>query len=355
MHAAIKEKMHDAFQRVYDSNWFVMGPELEAFETEYAAFNETKYAVGVSNGLDALILSLKALDVGHGDEVIIPSNTYIATALAVTHVGATPVLVEPRMDTYNINPELIPAAITHKTKAIIPVHLYGQACEMEAIMEIADAHKLKVVEDNAQAHGASFKGKLTGSWGHVNATSFYPGKNLGALGDGGAVTTDDEELAERVKRLRNYGSKKKYYNEVVGHNNRLDELQAAFLRVKLKHLHKWTDERQTIAGYYNKALEAASNLVTPYTHSEATHSYHLYVVRTKERDQLQKRLMDAGAGTLIHYPVPIHNQHAYATSAFVRKAYPIAESLSEEVLSLPLWPGLTPDKVVEISSIIGND
>lgn len=350
MHTSIKDEMQAAFERVYASNWFIMGPELEAFEQEYAQYSQTKYAVGVSNGLDALILALKALEVGPGDEVIIPSNTYIATALAVTHVGATPVLVEPRLDTYNINPDLIPAAINSKTKAIIPVHLYGQACEMEAVMEIAHAHDLKVVEDNAQAHGASFKGKLTGSWGHINATSFYPGKNLGALGDGGAVTTDDEELAERVKTLRNYGSKKKYYNEVIGHNNRLDELQAAFLRVKLKRLNDWTKERQTIAAWYTKELGKIHDLTTPVTHKEASHSYHLYVVRTRQRDLLQKQLQESGIGTMIHYPVPIHQQEAYSPYGLSGLSYPIAELLSDEVLSLPLWPGLNLADVQSITN-----
>ncbi len=348
MHDSIKDEMQEAFQKIYDSNWFVMGEELSAFEWNYAAFNQAKYAIGVSNGLDALVLSLRALNIGAGDEVIVPSNTYIATALAVSQVGAKPVFVEPRMETYNLNPELIEAAITKRTKAIIPVHLYGQSCEMEAIMAIAEAHNLKIVEDNAQAHGASFNGKLTGSWGHVNGTSFYPGKNLGALGDGGAITTDDEELAERIKMLRNYGSKEKYLNEEMGYNNRLDELQAAFLNVKLKYLNMWTDQRQQIASWYNDALSSHSELILPEVHSNATHSYHLYVVRTIHRNQLQEKLKNAGVGTLIHYPIPPHLQKAYAHLGHKKGDFPIAEEMAETVLSLPLWPGMMPHQVEQV-------
>ena len=236
LHSPIREELIYAFKDVLDSNWFVMGKQLEQFEREYAEWNDVKHCVGVSNGLDALTLALKALEIGPGDEVIVPSNTYIATALAVSNVGATPIFVEPRIETANINPDLVESAISKRTKAIMPVHLYGQSCEMEAIMNIANKFGLFVVEDNAQAHGATYNGKKTGSWGHINATSFYPGKNLGALGDGGAITTDSNELAHKVRVLRNYGSQEKYKNEVLGYNNRLDELQAAFLRVKLRKL-----------------------------------------------------------------------------------------------------------------------
>lgn len=352
MHDAIKDEMQAAFQKVYDSNWFVMGEELKAFEKNYAAFNQCNHAIGLSNGLDALVLSLRALNIGSGDEVIVPSNTYIATALAVSQVGATPVFVEPRMETYNINPELIEAAITKRTKAIMPVHLYGQACEMEAIMAIAEAYNLKVIEDNAQAHGASFKQKLTGSWGHANGTSFYPGKNLGALGDAGAVTTNDEELAERIKMLRNYGSKVKYHNEEMGYNNRLDELQAAFLNVKLSHLNAWTKQRQEIASWYNQALAHQAGIVLPEVNAEATHSYHLYVIRTKQRNELQQKLTDAGIGTLIHYPIPPHLQKAYAHLGFKKGDFPIAEEMADTVLSLPMWPGMKENDVPEISSCL---
>ncbi len=352
IHAAIKAEMEAAFQRVYDSNWFIMGQELAAFEEEYAQYNHTKHAIGVSNGLDALILSLKALGIGPGDEVILPSNTYIATVLAVTHVGATPVFVEPRIETYNLNPELIEPAVTKRTKAIMPVHLYGQACEMDAIMAIAEAYQLKVVEDNAQAHGAMWQGKRTGSFGHANGTSFYPGKNLGALGDGGAVTTNDDTVAEQIAMLRNYGSKEKYYNQVLGFNNRLDELQAAFLRVKLRHLDEWAQQRQQIAQWYNEALADIPGITTSYVHPDATHSYHLYVIRTPNREALQARLKEQGIGTLIHYPVPPYLQQAYQSLGFKKGDFPIAEEIAETVLSLPMWPGISLEKVNVIISCI---
>lgn len=345
MHSAVKQEMQSTFEKVYDANWWVMGKELAAFEREYADFNQTQHAIGVSNGLDALVLSLRALEIGPGDEVIVPSNTYIATALAVSQVHAKPVFVEPRMETYNINPDLIERAITNKTKAIMPVHLYGQACEMDAIMAIADGYNLKVIEDNAQAHGAAWKGQLTGSFGHANGTSFYPGKNLGALGDGGAVTTKDAALAQHIEMLRNYGSKEKYYNEVIGYNNRLDELQAAFLRVKLRYLVNWTKQRQEIAGWYNKALAGNQNIITPYLHPEATHSYHLYVIRTPNREKVQAKLQEAGIGTLIHYPVPPHLQKAYKYLGHKEGDFPIAEEMAKTVLSLPAWVGLNSDEV----------
>lgn len=345
MHSSIKAEMTKAFEKVYDKNWFILGQEVQAFEQEYAQYNETQYAIGLSNGLDALILSLKALDIGPGDEVIVPSNTYIATVLAVTHVGATPVFVEPRIDTYNIDPTRIPAAITKRTKAIMPVHLYGQACEMDAIMDISREHKLYVVEDNAQAHGARWKGKRTGSFGHLNGTSFYPGKNLGALGDAGAITTNDPELAQKVSTLRNYGSSIKYHNELLGYNNRLDELQAAFLRVKLKHLDEWTKQRQAIAQLYDQLLKDVTDMTTPYVHPDASHSYHLYIIRIPRRDALQQYLTEQGIGTLIHYPIPPHLQVAYSNLGYKAGDFPIAEELSKTVLSLPIWPGMTQEQV----------
>jgi len=340
MHIQISDEMKNAFQRVYDSHWYIQGKELDDFELEYAILNQTKNSVGVSNGLDALVLSLRALNIGVGDEVIVPSNTYIATALAVSHVGATPVFVEPRMETYNINPELIPVAITKKTKAIMPVHLYGQSCEMDAIMEIAKANNLYVVEDNAQAHLSSFNGKLTGSFGDINGTSFYPGKNLGALGDAGAITTNNEDLALKVKTLRNYGSSVKYYNDEIGYNNRLDELQAAFLRVKLNYLHEWTQQRKEIASWYNEALQMRNDLVLPHVHENADHVYHLYVVRTSNREKLQQELTEKGIQTMIHYPVPPHLQQAYKHLGFKKGDFPIAEEIANTCLSLPIWPGM---------------
>ena len=340
MHHPLRQQMMAAFENVYDSNWFVQGKKLEKFEAEYANFNETAKAVGVSNGLDALFLCLKALGIGKGDEVLVPSNTYIATALAVSYTGATPVMVEPNIETYNIDPFKIEAAITSATKAIMPVHLYGQACDMKAIMTIADKHNLFVIEDNAQAHGASFDGKLTGSWGHANGTSFYPGKNLGALGDAGAVTTNDIDIADKIKTLRNYGSKVKYANDEIGHNMRLDELQAAFLSVKLQHLKEWTKQRQQIANWYHDDLQSLPQLVLPITANDATHVYHLYVVRTSKRDALQNYLTQHGIGSLIHYPIPVHLQKAYDSLGFKKGSFPITELIAETCLSLPLWPGM---------------
>ncbi len=354
MHTAIKAEMHEAFKRVYDSNWFVLGKEVEQFEDAYARFNQVKHTVGLSNGLDALHLALKACGVGVGDEVIVPSNTYIATVLAVSYVGATPVFVEPNIETYNIDPKRIEAVITSKTKAIMPVHLYGQACEMDALMALAKKYQLFVIEDNAQSQGASFNGKLTGSWGDINGTSFYPGKNLGALGDAGAITTNSDKLSQNVRILRNYGSQKKYYNEVIGHNMRLDELQAAFLSVKLAKLNEWTAQRQQIALWYDNALKDVDGIVLPKVAEGATHVYHLYVIRTNKRDELQKYLDDKGVGALIHYPIPPHLQEAYKGLGYRKGDFPAAEEIAETALSLPLWPGMTFEDVVQVSNIISN-
>jgi len=348
MHSSIKAEMQETFSRVYESNWFVLGKEVEQFENAYAAFNKVKHAVGLSNGLDALHLALKACGVGVGDEVIVPSNTYIATVLAVSYVGATPVFVEPNKETYNINPNRIEAAITSKTKAIMPVHLYGQACEMTAIMDLANKYKLFVIEDNAQSQGASFDGKLTGSWGHINGTSFYPGKNLGALGDAGAVTTNSGELAQKVRVFRNYGSQKKYYNEIIGHNMRIDELQAALLSVKLKKLKEWTAQRQQIAEWYDEALIGLEGIILPKIAEGASHVYHLYVIRTNRRDELQKYLHYNGVGTLIHYPIPPHLQEAYKDLGYKKEDFPIAEEIAETALSLPLWPGMDIKHIEEV-------
>ncbi len=353
MHAEIEEEMKAAFDVVYRSNWFILGKQVEKFEEEYAAFNQTSYAIGVSNGLDALFLSLKALGIGPGDEVILPANTFIATALAVTFSGATPVLVEPDSRTYNIDPSKIETVITPLTKAIIPVHLYGQACEMDTIMRIAERKGLFVVEDNAQSHGAFYKGKPTGSFGHLAATSFYPGKNLGALGDAGAVTTNDPDLADSVKSLRNYGSTVKYKHIHAGHNMRLDELQAAFLRVKLRYITKWTQQRQEIARWYNEALAGIGDIVLPAQHPDTSHVFHIYAIRTKFRDQLQQHLANNGIGTLIHYPIPIHLQPAYRSLNLAKGDFPIAEELANTCLSLPLYPGLKQEHVEKIAKIAG--
>ncbi|SNC67760.1 dTDP-4-amino-4,6-dideoxygalactose transaminase [Hymenobacter gelipurpurascens] len=344
-HNLIQEEVLAAMARVYESQSYVLGQEVKQFEGAYAAFSQVHHCVGVANGLDALQLSLRVLNIGPGDEVIVPSNTYIATWLAVSHVGATIVPVEPDVDTYNISSKLIEEAITSRTKAIIPVHLYGQACEMGPIMEIAQRFGLSVVEDNAQAHGATYQGQLTGSFGHINATSFYPGKNLGALGDAGAVTTNNDGLAESIRTLRNYGSTHKYYNEHIGYNSRLDELQAAVLSVKLPMLTKWTHDRQQVAKLYQKQLTGIADLKLPSIAAEATHVYHIYVVCTKRRGELQKHLTHNGIGTLIHYPLPPHLQKAYSYMNFRRSDFPIAEELADTCLSLPMWPGLSEEDI----------
>lgn len=348
----IKSEILSAFENVFDSQWYVLGENVRQFELSYSQFNNVNYCIGVSNGLDALHLALKTLNIGSGDEVIVPSNTYIATALAVSYVGATPVFVEPNIETYNIDPSMIEQAITKRTKAIMPVHLYGQACEMDKIESIAKKYNLFIVEDNAQAQGATFNGKYTGSWGNINGTSFYPGKNLGALGDAGAITTNDSELATRAAVLRNYGSEKKYYNEVIGYNMRLDEIQASFLSVKLKYLNELTQERQEIASWYYESLKGISDIILPKVAQKATHVYHLYVIRTNQRDDLQKHLADNGIGTLIHYPVPIHMQEAYNKLGFKKGNFPIAEEIADTCLSLPLWPGMNLDHIEYIADTI---
>ena len=353
-HTQIKDQMKNAFERVYNSNMYIIGSELSSFETEYSELNQVKYSVGVSNGLDALILSLRALNIGPGDEVIVPSNTYIATVLAVSHVGATPVFVEPRLETYNINPEFIIQAITKKTKAIMPVHLYGQPSEMVEIMKIAKDFNLYVVEDNAQAHLSTYNGKLTGSFGDINGTSFYPGKNLGALGDAGAITTQNEQLANRVRTLRNYGSSQKYFNDELGYNNRMDELQAAFLRVKMQYLQQWTNERKEIAQFYNSVLSKQSDLILPYSHPNADHVYHLYVIRSSKRDSLQQSMHAKGIQTMIHYPVPPHLQMAYKHLGYKKGDFPIAEEIANTCLSLPVWPGIDNNMLDQVCSIIND-
>ena len=321
---------------------------MDAFEEEWAAYCGASHAVGVGNGLDALTLALRALEIGPGDEVIVPSNTYIATWLAVSAVGATPVPVEPNPYTYNIDPALIPAAITPRTKALLPVHLYGQPADLDPILAIARTHNLAVVEDAAQAHGARYKGRRIGAHGDVVCWSFYPGKNLGALGDAGAITTNRADLAERIRTLRNYGSKEKYVNEVKGVNSRLDPLQAAILRVKLKVLDEWTDRRCRIAYIYNELMGSAVELSIPYVPVWAKPVWHLYVVRTANRLTLQSQLTKASIGTLIHYPIPPHKQDAFKDGN--EMMLPIADRLSAEVLSLPFGPHLS----VENANMIAN-
>ncbi|MBD2715735.1 DegT/DnrJ/EryC1/StrS family aminotransferase [Microvirga sp. STR05] len=351
-HDPIREQVLAAVAEVYDSHWYILGDAVRCFEAEYACYSGTTHCVGVGNGLDALYLSLKTLGIGQGDEVLVPSNTYIATWLAVSMTGARPVPVEPDASTYNLNPALLTAALTPRTRAILPVHLYGQACLMGPILSFAQRHNLWVVEDNAQAHGATWQGKPTGSFGHLNATSFYPGKNLGALGDAGAVTTDSAEWAQQLQLLRNYGSRQKYHNEIAGVNSRLDELQAAVLRVKLPYLAEWTAQRQQIASWYHAYLSDVPELILPVTANDSTHVFHLYVVRSSRREALQQHLAMQGIGTLIHYPVPPHMQPAYATLGYHPGDFPIAEELAATALSLPLWPGLTEQQVKRVSEVI---
>lgn len=352
MNQDVKAALLPSFENFIDSGWYILGNQVKQFESDYANFNKVKYCAGLANGLDALIVSLKALNIGVGDEVIVPSNTYIASWLAVSYVGATPVPVEPNLTTYNINPDLIETAITSKTKAIMPVHLYGQCCEMDAILAIATKHNLFVVEDNAQSQGALYNNKIAGSFGHINATSFYPGKNLGAYGDAGAITTDDETLLNKVMTIRNYGSNKKYYNEIKGINSRLDELQAGFLSIKLKHLNNWLTERNAIANLYNQQLANIGDIVLPKTAIGATHVYHLFVIRTVKRNELQTYLTENGIGTLIHYPLPPHQQQAYKELGYKKGDFPLAEQIANTCLSLPLYPGLTIDEISFICNTI---
>lgn len=329
-----------AFERVLESGWYIMGKELAAFEEEYADYCGARECVGVANGLDALTLSLRALGVGPGDEVIVPSNTYIATWLAISHVGATPMPVEPIADTANIDPARLESALTPRTRVIMPVHLYGQPVSLDPLLAFARKHGLKVVEDGAQAHGARYKGKRLGAHGDIVTWSFYPGKNLGALGDGGAITTNDEALAAAIRELRNYGSKVKYHNEVIGYNSRLDELQAALLRAKLPQLDAENQRRASIAEHYLKEL-AGTELQLPEIDPHCESAWHLFVVRHPQRDALARALADRGIGTVIHYPIPPHLQPAYASLGIPRGALPIAEMLHAQVLSLPIGPTMS--------------
>ena len=350
-HVELRNELRAAFERVLDSGWYIQGDELLRFEKEFAEYCEVEHCIGVGNGLDALHLILRAYAIGEGDEVIVPSNTYIATWLAASYAGAIPIPVDPDLRTYNLDPTKIEAAITQRTKAIIVVHLYGQPADMDAINTIAKKYNLKVIEDAAQAHGARYKGKRVGTLGDAAGFSFYPGKNLGAIGDGGAVTTNDPELAEKVRVLCNYGSRVKYHNEVKGYNSRLDELQAAFLREKLKVLDNWNDRRKLIATEYLNAL-STSNLVLPHVPVWADPVWHLFVVRNQQRDQLQKRLSDSGITTMIHYPIPPHFQGAYSELGYASGSFPIAECIHREVLSLPMGPHLSSDDLSKVISIV---
>ena len=349
LHRSIRDPLDEAYRRVVDSGWFIMGPELEAFEAEFARYCEVRHCIGVGNGLEALHLLLRAYGIGPGDEVIVPSNTFIATWLAVTECGATPVPVEPNIETHNIDPGLIAAALSKRTRAIIPVHLYGQPANMDPINELAARHGLIVIEDAAQAQGARYKGRRAGSLGAAAATSFYPGKNLGALGDGGAVLTDDDAIAEQVRQLRNYGSKVKYQHDLAGYNSRLDELQAAFLRTKLAVLDGWNTRRGEIAGRYSQLL-ANTAISLPAVPDDADPVWHLYVIRSKNRDALKANLEQQGIATVIHYPVPPHRQGCYPE--FAGRQLPVSETLADEVLSLPMDPLMTFADVERVADAI---
>lgn len=351
LHQDTIPEIEEACSRVIRSGHYIMGPELAAFESEFAKYCEVDYCIGVGNGLEALHLLLMAYGIGPGDEVLVPSNTFIATWLAVSQCGATPVAVEPDDGSFNLSGHGIADKISPRTKAIIPVHLYGQPAEMDGIMEIANQYGLIVIEDAAQAQGARYKGKKVGALGHAAATSFYPGKNLGALGDGGAVMTNDSVIADRVRLLRNYGSAQKYRHDIQGVNSRLDEIQAAILRVKLRHLDRWNHRREFLANLYDELLEN-SCIQKPKKSAHIDHVWHLYVIRTAYRDSLQSHLARHGIQSLIHYPIPPHQQTCYA--AYADEYLPIAESMSEQVLSLPMSPVLTEQEIRLVADCVNS-
>ena len=349
----LDQKLRNAFERVYSSSWYIEGKEDEAFEKSFAHYCNTKYCVGVGNGLDALYLSLKALGIKEGDEIIVPSNTYIATALAITYAQAIPVFVEPDINTFNIDPAKIEVAITNKTRAIMPVHLYGQACDMDSIMEIAKKHNLFVIEDCAQAHGATYKGKTIGSFGDAAGFSFYPGKNLGALGDAGAMVTNNEDIAKRVRALGNYGSDYKYHHIYQGHNSRLDELQAAFLRIKLRNLERWTVDRRNTAKLYEQQIKQ-SDIILPTESEGEKHVYHIFAIRSNRRDKLETYLNEKGIGTNKHYPIPMHLQGAYKELGMKKGDLPLAEEISATQLSIPMYYGMTPEEISYVIDTINR-
>ncbi|MEM9642366.1 MAG: DegT/DnrJ/EryC1/StrS family aminotransferase [Pseudomonadota bacterium] len=338
----LKSEIDAAVARVLDSGWYILGPETEAFEADYAAYCGAAECVGVANGLDALILSLRALDIGPGDEVIVPANTFIATWLAVSAVGARLVPVEPDPLSYNLDPGAVAAAISENTKAIIAVHLYGQPADLDPLLELARARGIALIEDAAQAHGATYKGHRIGAHGDAVCWSFYPGKNLGAMGDAGAVTTDRADLAARIRSLRNYGSARKYVNDEPGVNSRLDPLQAAILGVKLKHLDAWTERRRTIANRYIREL---SGVTVPHVPNWAAPVWHLFVVRHPARDALQNRLEAAGVATMVHYPIPPHLQQAYAEGGWEQGQFPLSEQMAGDMLTLPCGPHMSEAEV----------
>lgn len=348
MHEEIREELNQVYEQVMDASCFILGRQCQLFEKEFASYCGAGFCVGVGTGLDALTLILRAMGIGRGDEVIIPSNTFIATALAVSYAGARPVFVEPDLGTYNIDVCRIEKEITSRTKAVIAVHLQGRPADMDAIMAIAARNGLKVIEDAAQAHGARYKGRRVGTLGDAAGFSFYPGKNLGALGDGGCVVTNNEELAEKVRVLANYGSDYKYHHIYQGVNSRLDEMQAAFLRVKLKRLDKWNRGRQEIAARYFDEITNPALILPPRSTEDYEHIYHVFAVRCPERDALEKYLAQFTIGTVKHYPVPIHRQEAYRDLKMMESTLPIAEEISRTILSIPMYFGMAEEELAYV-------
>ena len=352
MNSDIRLEILDSFESFFDSKSYILGSSLNSFETAYSSFSNSKFCVGISNGLDALTLSIKALNIGKGDEILVPSNTFIGSVLAITNSGATPIFIEPDIETYNIDTKLIEHKISSKTKAIMPVHLYGQPCNMTEVLLIAKKYNINIIEDNSQSQGAKWDNMITGSMGTINAVSFYPGKNLGAFGDGGAITTNDSKLNSKILAMRNYGSVQKYEHEIVGFNNRLDECQAGFLEIKLNYLKLWNQERNNIAKLYMQCLNGVGDIILPKIHPNAYSVFHIYNIRTNHRNNLQIFLKENGIGTLIHYPKAIHLQKCYAYLGYVKGDFPIAEKLCSTNLSLPIWPGMTDEKIKYICSKI---
>ena len=351
-YAELQTELDAAVLRVLRSGWYILGAEVDAFEADFAAYAGAAHCVSAGNGLDALNLALRALDIGPGDEVIVPANTYIATWLAVNYAGAVPVPVEPRADTCNLDPAKIEAAVTPRTRAVMPVHLYGQAADLDPILAVARRHGLKVVEDAAQAQGAKYKGRRVGAHGDAVCWSFYPGKNLGAFGDAGAVTTDNPETTRRLRMLRNYGSEVKYIHELKGINSRLDPIQAAILRVKLAHLDEWNARRQALAALYLERLAGIPGLELPGVPAWAEPVWHLFVVRTPQRDKLQAFLKERGIGSQIHYPIPPHRQKAYAEMGLAEGAFPLSERIARECLSLPMGPHLKREDAERVAAAV---
>ena len=342
MHKEIESEILEKFKEVYKMNWYIKGTDVFEFEKEFAKYCGRSYCVGTGNGLDAIYLALRALGIGAGDEVLVPSNTYIATALAVTYTGAKPILVEPDLNTYNMSLNGLEEAINEKTKAIIPVHLYGQAAEMDVVLKVAEKYGLCVVEDCAQAHGATYKGKKVGTFGNIGCFSFYPGKNLGALGDAGAVVTNDKNLVEKVRMLGNYGSIEKYKHKYLGNNSRLDELQAAFLRIKLKHLDSYNIARRRVAQRYLKEI-CNPQIILPIVGENRTHVWHIFAIRCEQRDRFKEYLEQEGIMTVCHYPIPIYQQEAYQN--IITGEYPISQLISKQEISLPMYYGMTDEEI----------